>query len=67
MLILMFTVKNYLLKLERLDLRNIREENNRWLKQEYPNNRQVLYTENSIVRKRIDKKDTRKAKKNGCN
>ena len=50
-----YNEKFYLLKLERLNLRNTQEENTRWLKQEYHSYQQVMSTENSIVRKIIDK------------
>jgi hypothetical protein len=50
-----YNEKFYLLKLERLNLRNTQEENTRWLKQECHINQQVMSTENSIVRKIIDK------------
>jgi hypothetical protein len=50
-----YSEKLYTSKLERLDLRNTQEENTTWFKQEYHNDQQGMYTENSIVRKRTDK------------
>ena len=58
-----YSEKLYTSKLERLDLRNTQEENTRWLKQEYHSYQQIMSTENSIVRKIIDK--TIQEKQNG--